>query len=69
MVFKEKYHCYDHNDTGVDYFGYQNALGILTYSLRNSVKSTVHFKRGITHSNPCRHNINGIVLKILCKYY
>jgi hypothetical protein len=42
MEFKKNYHCYDVSDAGVDSFGYQRALGILTDDLRDSAKSNIN---------------------------
>lgn len=74
MEFKKNYHCYDVNDAGVDSFGYQRALGILTDNLRNSVKSIIesnlvdNINNIIVRPNICRYNVNWTILKILCKH-
>jgi len=67
MEFKEQHHCYDDNGTGIDFYGYMNAEGILTDDLYNSVKHAIWDMRLIGVSQPIkshRINTNGIVLQM-----
>lgn len=74
MEFKKNYHCYDVSDAGVDSFGYQRALGILTDDLRDSAKSNIdsglvdYVNIGIVRPNICRYNVNWTILKKLSKH-